>query len=124
MKITDERSINETRESFTKLIEGRQQLDIINEANKIMRERSKHVGGANNKHSKASYMRDTKEICLKNYLIDLLKEKRTEINDKEISITKALRESEKKLDKDYKEFATFMEDMKNLHKENENVTIC
>ena len=37
---------------------------------------------------KSVILNDTKEICLKNYLIDLLKEKRTDINEKERNITK------------------------------------
>ena len=43
---------------------------------------------------------DNKEISLKNYLIGLLKEKRTDINEKERNIEKALKQSENQLDRD------------------------
>jgi hypothetical protein len=112
-----------TKDSFIKKLQGRDEVDIINEANKIMRERTKNHGASigGKTKSKLDYLGDTKEICLKNYLIDLLKEKRTDINDKELTITKALRESEKRLEKDYKDFMTFVEEMKNKQKDHEAV---
>jgi hypothetical protein len=78
---------------------------------------------------------DSKEISLKNYLIGLLKDKRTDINEKERNIEKALKESENQLDRDCKEFIDFVEDTKrrlkleddefikyrNLHEKTENL---
>ena len=55
---------------------------------------------------------DNKEISLKNYLIGLLKEKRTDINEKERNIEKALKQSENQLDRDTKEFIDFVEETK------------
>ena len=110
-----------TRDTFNDQFKGRDQKAFINEANKIMRERMKNKGSTINSKSrlKSVVMNDTKEICLKNYLIGLLKEKRTDINEKERNITKALRDSENKLDLDYKNFLNFVEGTKRKQKKEE-----
>ena len=110
-----------SRDTFNEQFKGRDQKDFINEANKIMRERMKNKGSTINSKSrlKSVILNDTKEICLKNYLIDLLKEKRTDINEKERNITKALRESENRLDIDYKDFVDFVEETKRKQKKEE-----
>ena len=110
-----------SRDTFNEQFKGRDQKDFINEANKIMRERMKNKGSTINSKSrlKSVILKDTKEICLKNYLIDLLKEKRTDINEKERNITKALRESENRLDVDYKDFVDFVEETKRKQKKEE-----
>ena len=110
-----------TRDTFNDQFKGRDQKAFINEANKIMRERMKNKGSTINSKSrlKSVVMNDTKEICLKNYLIGLLKEKRTDINEKERNITKALRDSENKLDSDYKNFLDFVEGTKKKQKKEE-----
>jgi hypothetical protein len=112
-----------TKDSIIKQVQARDQLDIIREANKIMRERSKNNGAflTTKVKSKKEYIMDNKEICLKNYLIDLLKDKRSELNDKEIAITKSLKECETRLEKDLKEFVNFVEKDKNKMKEQEQV---
>ena len=108
----------QSKSSSIKQFEMKDNIDIIKEANKIMAERHKK-GGENGGKVKAKTQQiiDNREICLKNYLIDLLKERRMEINDKELAITKALKESENKLEKDYKNFLRLMEDEKNKTKE-------
>lgn len=112
-----------TRESFNDLIRKKDQKEFINEANKIMRERMKNKGSSINSKSKLKsvVLKDTKEICLKNYLIDMLKEKRTDINLKEKNITKALRDSETRLDDDYKGFVDFVEETKKDQKNREEI---
>ena len=64
-------------------------------------------------------MNDTRDICLKNYLIGLLKESRTDLNEKEKNITKALRDSENRLDTDYRNFIDFVEGTKKKQKREE-----
>ena len=102
-----------------------------------MRERMKNKGSTINSKSKfkSVVLMDSKEISLKNYLIGLLKDKRTDINEKERNIEKALKESENQLDRDCKEFIDFVEDTKrrlkleddefikyrNLHEKTENL---
>ena len=110
-----------TRDTFNDQFKGKDQKAFINEANKIMRERMKNKGSTINSKSRKKnvVMNDTREICLKNYLIGLLKEKRTDINEKERNITKALRDSENKLDLDYKNFLNFVEGTKRKQKKEE-----
>ena len=75
------------------------QRSYLTEANKIMKERMKNKGNTlNSKHRmRGLVMNDTRDICLKNYLIGLLKESRTDLNEKEKDITKALRDGETSL---------------------------
>ena len=110
-----------SHDTFKEQFQGRSRKDFINEANKIMRERMKNKGSTINSKSRKKnvVMNDTREICLKNYLIGLLKEKRTDINEKERNITKALRDSENKLDLDYKNFLNFVEGTKRKQKKEE-----
>ena len=126
-----------SRDTFKEQFQGRNRKDFINEANKIMRERMKNKGSTINSKSKfkSVVLMDSKEISLKNYLIGLLKDKRTDINEKERNIEKALKESENQLDRDCKEFIDFVEDTKrrlkleddefiryrNLHEKTENL---
>ena len=103
-----------SHDTFKEQFQGRNRKDFINEANKIMRERMKNKGSTINSKSKfkSVVLMDSKEICLKNYLIGLLKEKRTDINEKERNIEKALKDSENQLDRDCKEFIDFVEETK------------
>ena len=91
-----------SHDTFKEQFQGRSRKDFINEANKIMRERMKNKGSTINSKSKfkSEVLMDNKEISLKNYLIGLLKEKRTDINEKERNIEKALKQSENQLDRD------------------------
>ena len=56
---------------------------------------------------------------MKNYLLDLLKSERTSINSKELMVTKALKDSENKLDRDHKDFINFVEKEKKSQRYNE-----
>lgn len=58
---------------------------------------------------------------MKNFLLDLLKGERKLIFDKEELVSKALKESENKLMRDAKEFKTFTDKEKLVHKDNESV---
>ena len=97
------------------------QKSYLTEANKIMKERMKNKGNTlNAKHRmRGLVMNDTRDICLKNYLIGLLKESRTDLNEKEKNITKALRDSENRLDTDYRNFIDFVEGTKKKQKREE-----
>ena len=100
-----------SHDTFKEQFQSRSRKDFINEANKIMRERMKNKGSTINSKSKfkSEVLMENNEICLKNYLIGLLKEKRTDINEKERKIEKALKQSENQLDRDTKEFIDFVE---------------
>jgi len=100
---------------------NKNQFDIIKEANQIMKERSKNSGLSlsNRNNSVYDFILQNKEICLKNYLIDLLKGERTAIAGKQEQITRALNESEKKLEADQNDFRIYMENEKNILQANE-----
>jgi hypothetical protein len=68
-------------------------------------------------------MNQIKTLTLKNYQIGLLKNERTFLSDKESQITLALKNSERKLDNDYKNFQDFIEKEKKLSKQKEQVFV-
>lgn len=67
------------------------------------------------------YIKDNREICLKNYLLDILQNERDSINIKEKTVTNALKESQNKLELDKKNFIKFEDYQKEILKNNENV---
>lgn len=91
-----------------------------------MNSRSKNSTSSLNSKIKSKHeaVVDTREICMKNYMIDLLKAERTFINHKELDITKALKENENKLDLDYTNFLKYIEDEKKIKKAYEEVKKC
>ena len=113
-------SIAENKKVFTKEI-----VDIIKDANQIMKERSKNSGLTLSNITKSAYdfILQNKEICLKNFLIYLLKAERRAIAGKQEKITRALNDSEKKLESDQNEFRLYMETEKNILQANEKVKI-
>ena len=115
-------NIIEVLENKTKFL-TKDHIDIIKDANQIMKERSKNSGLLLSTKSNSIYdfILQNREICLKNFLIDLLKNERTSIAGKQEKITKALSDSEKKLENDYKEFMIYMDNEKNITKKNEQV---
>ena len=113
-----------SKDSFEKNYQNfnnRSHQSFINEANKILRDRIKNKGSPIYSKSKIKkvIINESKEIALKNYIINLLREKRTNINNKEVTITKALKVSENKFDNDYKSFVDYIEDLKKKQKKEE-----
>jgi len=88
-----------------------------------MQNRNRNASNTLSSKSKcrSDVIKDTREICMKNYMIDLLKSERTQLNDKELSIRKALNENESKFDNDYSKFLKYIEDEKKLKKAFEEV---
>jgi hypothetical protein len=80
--------------------------EIQNNNNQVLQKNSSLYG----------FMSDNREICLKNFLLDLLKGERNSIQNKELTVTKALDESKNKLDFDYGKFIKFTEIEKNKQK--------
>jgi len=99
--------------------------NIIREANNIMKERNRNhsISVTSKTKSIKEYILDNKEINLKNYLIGLLKNERTYLNDKEINITKSLKNSEMELDINMHQFNGYSEKEKNVNKANEQAII-
>ena len=80
---------------------------MVTEALKIVKERSKHTTIANTAlkvYSAYDFIEENKDISHKNYLINILKNERTNLNEKEKKITDALKVCEKKLTSDEIEF--------------------
>ena len=94
-------------------------IDILENADQIMRERLKNhgaiiAGGKNLLRSVA--LKISKEVCYKNYTINLLKEKRTQINEKEFLISSALKEFDEQYQIDHRKFNDFIEEVKRKQK--------
>ena len=70
-----------------------------------------------------NFVTDNREISMKNYLLDLLKDERSLINSKELLVSKTLKDSEVKIEKDYKNFVDFAEEEKRNQKLNEQKLI-
>ena len=101
-------------------------MEILENADQIMRERAKNhgtiiAGGKNLLRSVA--LKVSKEICYKNYSISLLKEKRTQINEKEFLISKALKEYDDQYEFDHRKFNDFIEEVKQKQKKEEDTII-
>jgi len=110
-----------SKDSFENYYHNRSPQSYINEANKILRDRIKNGSPIFSKSKiKHEVINESKEIGLKNYLINLLREKRTDINNKEVTITKALKGSENKFDNDYKNFVDYIENFKKKQKKEED----
>ena len=69
-----------------------------------------------NDRKKNKVLEKSKELCLNNFLITQLKEKRNEINRKEFYIDMALKNSEKQYEIDYRSFIDFVEEIKKKEK--------
>ena len=93
---------------------------LFSNADLIVSERKKSYIGRILKQTKSNLLEKSKEICLNNFLITQLKEKRDEINKKERKIFKQLSESEKRFDIDYKNFIDFVEEINQKEKDQEH----
>ena len=97
-----------------------QRKEIFKDADQILKDRIRRLGGTGPlRQTRTSVLEKTKEVCLNNYLITQLKEKRTDINKKEIFINTALKSSETQFEIDYKTFIDFVEEIKKKEKEDE-----
>jgi hypothetical protein len=67
-----------------------------------------------------TFVNDNKEICMKNYLLNLLENERTTINENGLLVNKALFDSKMKLQKDEKNFEDFTEKEKRLNRYRES----
>ena len=95
------------------------QLRIMEEADDLIKDRSKNkniIIGNSKKYARHPTLKQKKDIRLKNYIIKLLKEKRTEINEKERMINNALIEYANQFNIDYKTFMEYAEDVKKKQK--------
>ena len=94
-------------------------MGLLDSAEQIMRERLKNHGVvlAGGKFLlKSIALRISKEVSQRNYTINLLKEKRTQINEKERIINQALKEFSEQYESDHKKFIDFVEEEKRKQK--------
>ena len=113
-------SISNTTTISTMLI--KQNADLFDNAEQIMKERLKNYGvmkGGSKFLLKSLALRVSKEVSKKNYMINLLKEKRTQINEKERIINRALKEFSEQFESDHRKFINFVENEKRKQKEEE-----
>ena len=101
---------------------NREKKLLLEDADKIMKERLRaNMGGGFIGRKKNKVLEKSKELCLSNYMITQLKEKRNEINKKEYYIDRALKNSEKKYEIDYRAFIDFIEEIKKKDKKEEEI---
>ena len=85
-------------------------INSIIETSKIMKEKNNNKMNETKKSDKIfSFITDNREISMKNFLLELLKEERCAINEKELMVNKALKDSENKMERDYKYFIEFID---------------
>ena len=95
-------------------------VDLINDADKILKGRS-NLYPMNSQLVKSVYMKKTKEICLDNYKMKLMKKRRNDLNTKVFNINNALKSNETIFEQDYKRFLEFVEDTNNSYKNQEYI---
>ena len=101
------------------------QLNLIEKADDILKERlkNKNVIIPSSKKYKHKALRISKDISLKNYIINLLQIKRTDINNKERMMNNALIEFSEQFNIDYKAFLEYVEDVRKKQKIFEDLVI-
>ena len=94
-----------------------EKVDVINEAkniinimkcNKLKEEKAYENFADKNRTDLQTFIKQNRDICIKNILINLLKNESNKIKTKEKEIIKALYDSNKGFDKDYNAFDEFM----------------
>ena len=98
--------------------------NLIENADKILKERVNNHGlpfENNKKLIRSVAMKNSKEICLKNYAISLMKEKRTEINEKARLMNKALKDFSTQFEIDHKIFINYIDMCKKKQKKEEEI---
>lgn len=96
--------------------------DLFKSANNIINQRINHISPTKiiPYGFKRTVINTSKEISLKNYMIDLIKKKRNEINNNELIINNTLKSSSDKLEKDYKNFFISIDNLKTEKKREED----
>ena len=92
-------------------LSNKEQDNLISNADHILRERTNKIGSIIS-NSKRNHRRVAlgiaKGISQKNYTINLLKEQRTKINEKEILIEQAVKDFSEQYENDYRRFIEFV----------------
>ena len=100
----------------------RQRADLFDNAEQILKERINNQGvikGGGKFLLKSIALRNSKDVSKKNYAINLLKQKRTQISEKERVINQAIKEFSEQFENDHRKFIYFVETEKRKQKEEE-----
>lgn len=95
---------------------------MMKDADKIVKTRNRITGYDPSKKAlkRKIYIGKSRDICLTNYIIEKIKERRTELNEKQNFIVNSLKNNEKRLDNDYKNFIDFVDSIKIKDKKRED----
>ena len=96
----------------------------LKNADDIMKERHKmNLGSGFGYNDKKidKILQKSREICLNNFMITQIRNKRTEINAKQFFVDRALKNSELQYENDYRAFIDFVEDIKKKEKKEEEI---
>lgn len=96
----------------------------LKNADDIMKERHKmNLGSGFGYNDKKidKILQKSREICLNNFMITQIRNKRTEINAKQFFVDRALKNSELQYENDYRAFVDFVEDIKKKEKKEEEI---
>ena len=114
-QIEEEPSLFENN-NFPKI--NRNYMDIIQDSSNLIKEKkSLYFSNERKKYSLNRFINESKEITIKNFLLELLNNERNNLVHTGDKISRALTESDLKLCEDYNNFEKFTEDIKNRHKE-------
>ena len=99
--------------------------DLFDKADKIMKDRMNKHGDfiGNKKHTRSLAISILKGISQKNYTINLLKEQRTKINEKERIIDEVVKEFSTQFENDYKRFIDFVSNEKRKQQLEEEIEL-
>ena len=103
---------------------NKEKKELLQDADLIMKNRIKMNLGVTRglqDRKKGRTLEKAKELCLNNYMITQLKDKRNEINKKEFYIDMALKNSEKQYELDYRAFIDFVEEIKKKDNKEEEI---
>ena len=123
-KFKSKRALNNSEINLSNL--KKSTIEILENADQIMKERSKFhgLGVAGGKQLLRSVaLKISKDVCYKNYIIKLLKERRIEINEKECIINKVFENFNEQYEKDYQKFNNFTEEVKEKQRKEEEAII-
>ena len=103
---------------------SKQTTELMENADQILKDRASNHGLTyenNKKLLRSVAMKNSKEICFKNYAISLMKEKRTEINEKARLMNQALKDFTTQFELDHKIFINYVDICKKKQKKEEEI---
>lgn len=119
--VRENQSINLILNNLDKSYFSTASLGLIYDSSRIIKDKLQHENVVKEKESISKFIKDNKEIFIKNNIIKLLDSEMKYIKHKENSVRRIIKEAESKLESDLKDFNYFIENEKEIQKENEGV---